>query len=92
MGVPKSKAFGIQSHINLQLLNCSKVYMTVYGIKNFYANQFACETLKQLNNVEFLTLGDFRVETYPFSLDLPLFKNLVELRFSLENRNSLYHS
>ncbi|KAK8464890.1 hypothetical protein PHAVU_010G096900 [Phaseolus vulgaris] len=69
----------------------AKVYMTVYGgIKDFYANQFVCETLKELNNVEFLSLGDFRVETYPFSLDLPLFKNLVELRVSLKNRNSLY--
>jgi len=69
----------------------AKVYITVYGdIKNFYANQFVCETMKELNNVEFLSLGDFRVETYPFSLDLLLFKNLVELRLSLENRNSLY--
>ncbi|XP_014515921.1 F-box protein At4g22280 [Vigna radiata var. radiata] len=69
----------------------AKVYMTVFGgIKDFYANQFVCETLKELCNVEFLSLGDFRLEKYPFSLDLLLLKNLVELRLSLENRDSMY--
>ncbi|TKY63900.1 F-box/LRR-repeat protein [Spatholobus suberectus] len=69
----------------------AKVYMKVYdGNKRFGAKQIVTDILQRLCDAEFLSLGYFGEEMEPSTLDLPLFKNLVELRLSLKSADSLF--
>ncbi|XP_029130223.1 F-box/FBD/LRR-repeat protein At4g26340-like [Cajanus cajan] len=63
----------------------AKVYLTL----SCDMEETACNILRGLCNVEFLSLKCFRDHINPSTLDLPLFKNLVELRLFLKKDDSL---
>nr|KYP77064.1 F-box protein At3g59000 [Cajanus cajan] len=63
----------------------TKVYITMYHDMK----ETVSEILQRVCSVEFLSLKYCRDDINPFPLDLPLFKNLVELRLFLKKDDSL---